>query len=73
MAGRLIEHAGPFWQVITGWDQGCLGMRRGEARELAIPGAEGYGDEGFPDWGIGPGATLLFTLECLSIQQRKVG
>merc|ERR1712160_40512 len=54
--------------VITGWDQGCLGMMIGEERELLIPAAEGYGAGGFPAWGIPPGATLEFTLECLSIK-----
>jgi U3 small nucleolar RNA-associated protein 21 len=29
--------------VITGWDQGCLGMKVGEIRKLEIPGHEGYG------------------------------
>lgn len=53
--------------VIPGWDQGCLGMALGEARELVIPAAEGYGAGGFPAWGIPPGATLNFTLECLKI------
>jgi len=55
-------------QVITGWDQGCLGMEIGEVRELLIPAAEGYGAEGFPAWGIPPGGTLNFTLECLKIK-----
>ena len=49
-------------------DSRLLGMRKGEVRELLIPGDEGYGEEGFPDWGIGPNATLNFTLECLSIK-----
>jgi len=55
-------------QVITGWDQGCLGMEIGEVRELLIPAEEGYGAEGFPAWGIPPGGTLNFTLECLKIR-----
>eukprot|EP00929_Paragymnodinium_shiwhaense_P120919 TRINITY_DN929_c0_g1_i1.p1 TRINITY_DN929_c0_g1~~TRINITY_DN929_c0_g1_i1.p1 ORF type:complete len:537 (+),score=115.51 TRINITY_DN929_c0_g1_i1:93-1703(+) len=54
--------------VITGWDQGCLGMEVGEVRELLIPANEGYGQQGFPDWGIPPGGTLNFTLECLTIK-----
>ncbi len=53
--------------MITGWDQGCLGMQLGEQRKLEIPGDEGYGARGFPAWGIPPGGTLQFTLECLSI------
>ena len=54
--------------VIKGWDQGCLGMCIGEERKLTIPAHEGYGAAGFPAWGIPPGGTLNFTLECLHIQ-----
>eukprot|EP00434_Breviolum_minutum_P009456 symbB.v1.2.008328.t1/scaffold520.1/size192860/11 len=55
-------------KVITGWDQGCLGMTVGEERKLVIPANEGYGAGGFPAWGIPAGATLEFTLECLQVQ-----
>eukprot|EP00448_Togula_jolla_P029488 CAMPEP_0170620756 /NCGR_PEP_ID=MMETSP0224-20130122/28228_1 /TAXON_ID=285029 /ORGANISM="Togula jolla, Strain CCCM 725" /LENGTH=116 /DNA_ID=CAMNT_0010946951 /DNA_START=42 /DNA_END=392 /DNA_ORIENTATION=+ len=55
-------------KVITGWDQGCLGMKVGEQRKLLIPADEGYGTGGFPAWNIPPNATLDFTLECLNIQ-----
>jgi|Transcript_24292 U3 small nucleolar RNA-associated protein 21 len=58
-------------QVITGWDQGCLGMKVGEKRLLCIPAAEGYGAKGFPAWKIPGGATLEFELECLSINGKK--
>ena len=54
-------------QVIKGWDQGCLGMKVGEKRQLTIPAHEGYGAGGFPAWGIPPNGTLFFTLECLKI------
>ena len=54
--------------VITGWDQGCLGMKVGEVRKLDVPANEGYGDGGFPAWGIPPGGGLLFEIEVLSIQ-----
>mmetsp|Transcript_14600 Transcript_14600/g.30873 ORF Transcript_14600/g.30873 Transcript_14600/m.30873 type:complete len:117 (-) Transcript_14600:326-676(-) len=54
-------------QVITGWDQGLLGMKLGEERELLIPADEGYGQKGFPAWGIPPGGSLNFTLEVLKI------
>jgi peptidylprolyl isomerase len=54
--------------VITGWDQGCLGMEVGEVRELLIPASEGYGSKGFPAWGIPPGGTLNFTLECVRLK-----
>ena len=42
---------------VTGWDQGCMGMRVGEERKLVIPADEGYGAGGFPAWGIPPGGT----------------
>ena len=54
--------------VITGWDQGVLGMKIGEVRKLEIPAAEGYGPGGFPAWGIPANATLLFEIEVLSMQ-----
>merc|ERR1712083_1130352 len=52
-------------KVITGWDQGCLGMSVGEVRKLDIPANEGYGANGFPAWGIPANATLHFTIEVL--------
>ena len=57
--------------VITGWDQGCLGMRLGEVRALEIPADEGYGQGGFPAWGIPPGGTLQFEIEVLEINGGK--
>eukprot|EP00930_Biecheleria_cincta_P043903 TRINITY_DN30124_c0_g1_i1.p1 TRINITY_DN30124_c0_g1~~TRINITY_DN30124_c0_g1_i1.p1 ORF type:complete len:141 (-),score=24.04 TRINITY_DN30124_c0_g1_i1:421-843(-) len=54
--------------VIKGWDQGCLGMGVGEVRQLRIPSHEGYGERGFPAWGIPPKATLKFEIEVLSIK-----
>eukprot|EP00929_Paragymnodinium_shiwhaense_P106455 TRINITY_DN7187_c1_g2_i1.p1 TRINITY_DN7187_c1_g2~~TRINITY_DN7187_c1_g2_i1.p1 ORF type:complete len:341 (+),score=86.59 TRINITY_DN7187_c1_g2_i1:101-1123(+) len=63
-----FEYKAGVGGVITGWDQGCLGMMVGEIRELLIPADEAYGSKGFPAWGIGPGSTLNFTLECLSIK-----
>lgn len=54
--------------VITGWDQGCLGMALGEVRNLKIPAHEGYGQNGFPAWGIPPGGTLYFEIEVLKIE-----
>lgn len=63
-----FEYKAGLGKVITGWDQGCLGMQLGEVRKLTIPAAEGYGAKGFPDWGIPPGATLLFEIEILDIK-----
>ena len=57
--------------MITGWDQGCLGMQLGEVRALEIPADEGYGQGGFPAWGIPPGGTLQFEIEVLEINGGK--
>mmetsp|Transcript_39697 Transcript_39697/g.48161 ORF Transcript_39697/g.48161 Transcript_39697/m.48161 type:complete len:150 (-) Transcript_39697:49-498(-) len=57
--------------VITGWDQGCLGMKEGEVRKLDIPGEEGYGPRGFPAWGIPPDGTLLFEIEVLEVKKQN--
>ena len=63
-----FEYEAGVGKVITGWDQGCLGMQLGEVRELCIPADEGYGQGGFPAWGIPPGGTLVFEIEVLNIQ-----
>ena len=51
--------------VITGWDMGLLGAKKGETRKLKIPAAEGYGAAGFPAWGIPPNGGLFFEIEVL--------
>ena len=38
----------PLREVIKGWDQGLLGMKLGEERQVIIPGHEGYGKDGRP-------------------------
>ena len=51
-------------RVIKGWDQGVVGMKVGEVRELTIAPEMGYGDRGAGNV-IPPGATLLFEIELL--------
>eukprot|EP00946_MAST-07B_sp_MAST-7B-sp1_P003324 g3324.t1 len=65
-SGTPFEFSAGTGSVIKGWDQGCLGMAVGEKRRITVPGAEGYGSEGFPQWSIPPNATLEFTVELIS-------
>ena len=53
-------------RVIKGWDQGVVGMKVGERRELTIAPEMGYGDRGAGNV-IPPGATLVFEIELLEV------
>jgi peptidylprolyl isomerase len=54
-------------QVITGWDQGVVGMKVGGRRRLTIPPHLGYGDRGAAGV-IKPGETLIFVVDLLGVQ-----
>ncbi len=54
-------------QVIKGWDQGVVGMRKGGRRKLTIPPRLAYGAEGFPP-AIGPNETLVFVVDLVGVR-----
>ncbi|CAO2654150.1 Nn.00g108830.m01.CDS01 [Neocucurbitaria sp. VM-36] len=56
-------------QVISGWDQGLLGMCIGEARKLTIPPSMAYGNSA--NGPIPAGSTLIFETELMGIDGVK--
>ena len=60
-------------EVIKGWDEGIVGMKVGEKKQLRIPPEKAYGAAGVkhPQTGayiIPPNATLIFDVELISIE-----
>lgn len=53
-------------EVISGWDQGLVGMKIGEKRKLTIPPSLGYGDQAMGET-IPANSVLIFEVELLSI------
>jgi len=53
-------------QVISGWDQGVVGMKVGGKRKLIIPPSLGYGPNDYN--GIPGNSTLVFEIELLKVE-----
>jgi FKBP-type peptidyl-prolyl cis-trans isomerase len=58
--------AGPEGQVIEGWKQGLMGLKKGTHAKLIIPPTMAYGDR---DMGIiPPNSTLVFDVWIEDVQ-----
>lgn len=57
----------PVGGVISGWTEMLQLMKEGGKVEVFIPSDLAYGDRGAPP-AIGPGETLVFTIELLEVQ-----
>lgn len=65
--GQPFEFTIGQGMVIQGWEQGLLGMKKGEKRILTIPSELGYGSRGAAGV-IPPNATLIFEVELIDIK-----
>ena len=55
--------------VIKGWDEGIVGMRKGGRRELTIPADLAYGADGSPP-NIGPNECLRFIIDLVKLKKQ---
>ncbi|MDO8987926.1 MAG: FKBP-type peptidyl-prolyl cis-trans isomerase [Coriobacteriia bacterium] len=66
-SGQPFQFALGAGQVISGWDQGVVGMKIGGKRKLTIAPELGYGAQG-AGGAIPPNATLIFDVELLDVR-----
>jgi FKBP-type peptidyl-prolyl cis-trans isomerase FkpA len=59
-------------RVISGWDEGVIGMREGGRRMLLVPADKAYGAAGRPPK-IPPDAALVFEIELVRIIHQGPG
>jgi peptidylprolyl isomerase len=64
--GELVQFPLGAGHVISGWDQGVVGMKVGGRRRLTIPPHLGYGSRGAGGV-IGPNETLVFVVDLFDV------
>ena len=61
-------------QVIKGWDEGLIGVKRGDKKTLTIPGEKAYGDQEIKGQDgkvlIPKNSTLIFDVEVVDVISR---
>jgi FKBP-type peptidyl-prolyl cis-trans isomerase len=65
--GEPLEFVVGEGQVIRGWDEGIVQLKKGQKAILTCPPAYAYGAGGIPGV-IPPNATLIFEVELISFQ-----
>ena len=59
-------------QVIEGWEEGLIGIRKGGRREIVIPSDLAYGPTGQPP-SIPPDAALIFVVDAEKVTPKGAG
>ena len=69
--GQPIDFQVGVGQVIPGWEEGIMSMKKGEKRMMIIPSGLAYGIEG--NQGIPPNSVLLFDVELVDFSTPPPG
>ncbi len=65
--GKPVKFSAGVGQVIKGWDEALVMMKKGEKRTLMIPYHLAYGEKGYPG-AIPPKADLIFEVEMIDFK-----
>jgi peptidylprolyl isomerase len=68
--GPLVATLG-IGQLFPGWEEGVLSMQEGGTRQLVIPPALGYGEQGAGNI-VPPNATLIWQVTLLNVIEARV-